>query len=799
MQDLEGGGGHDPNTEPLLTGEDAESADGGAGSAAKSLARRGLHKASRFVEDAFFGVKRAHPLETRAARRWHRVAAKARGPMVAALWGYVLLTLFERPQWCIRSRQMGHQDPCADPKYPTFDLASELLFLALLVGQLGVEYMSFGRGAFEGRLDRLFAGLLALALADLVYAYCTPYSWTRLAPFVRIALLAVRHKEIHGQLEVMYRILPAFGSISALFALFVLLYAWCGCILFSRDEASGIEDALFFPNLWEGMWTLVVLTTTNNSPDMIMPAYSSNRMSILYYMTFLLLAYFFGLNMITAIIYKEYNRGRELNSMKRLARREENLREAFRWLDDGTGIVSAERMMEVFVELNKTTEMEHIAEDHAKLLFAAVDVDGDGAVTQEEFMSVCDVLQVRFVEVKTSAPFEVRFPSMHRLSWFRHFCAFINGRVFDSIIDAVLLMNAVVFVMESSRPLGWDVPDTGKLSIISGWAEPCLSILFVAEAIAKVCINGWLAYWRKLRNKFDLAVTTGTVAATVVLHVPGAYGNAKLIQWFQACRALRAVRHLASCKGFKAICSTFAKVLGPASRLLKVLFVLVFLFSALGVEIFGGRINRDPESPYKDLLERKAPGFAHPSPKFDFLPVNFNDMPSGMVTMFMLLVVNNWDVLVSGFVAVTSPWFRIFFVAFHFLGVLLCLNLATSFIIDIAIEYYSLEDRCRNGPEAGGAALGNEIVFEARCVAGTDTGLGGTYRATAMPNMPIAQDARDLMNRIFQGRANWSGASSSRQDSGESTAREVLSHLQSIGSDIDRRNLPVVYEQDDRP
>eukprot|EP00803_Ostreobium_quekettii_P002205 evm.model.scf_1276.1 EVM.evm.TU.scf_1276.1 scf_1276:563-2464(-) len=506
-----------------------------------------------------------------------------------------------------------------------------------------------------------------------------------------------------------------------------------------------IEENLYFSSLLEGMWTLIVLTTTNNSPNMIMPAYTANRLAILYYMLFLLLAYFFGLNMITAIIYKEYNNSRENNSAKRLAQREESLRQAFALLDEGSGSLSAEKMMEMFKELNRATEIDYIAEDRARLLFAAVDADGNKAVTEEEFMSVCDVLQVRFVEMKMAVPLEVRFPVMFKKRWFRSFCSFINGKLFEYIIDGLLLMNAVLFAMESAQTVGWNTENMTYLSVMSDIMETCFSLLFVLEVVAKVYVNGWATYWRKFSNKFDFVVTVATVVASLYVYLPGAYSNAKLIRWLQACRILRVVRFLVRWRSFRVIGTTFVKMLGPATRLLKVLFVIIFLFSALGVEIFGGKINRDPNSPYRAELENKAHGFAHPAKEYDFVAVNFNDMLSGMVTLFMFLVVNNWDTLVSGFVAVTSPWFRIFFVAFHFLGVLLCLNVATSFIIDIAIEFYSVDDKRKVIFDGGEAIVGNEIIIEADSITGTETGLKGRYRAI-MPDSQIAQDANELMN-----------------------------------------------------
>ena len=177
--------------------------------------KHSVQKASRFIEDAFFGVKRVHPIYTQEALWWYVLHLRMYYVMSAVFWGYVLLTFFERPLWCIRTEDEGRQsDPCADPNYPTFnipflprwgDLLLELLFLALLVLDLYVESAAYGKKLYSTQANRWFAGLLILAVCDVVYAYATPWTWFRLAPYLRIAMLAIRQKEIHGQLAVIYR------------------------------------------------------------------------------------------------------------------------------------------------------------------------------------------------------------------------------------------------------------------------------------------------------------------------------------------------------------------------------------------------------------------------------------------------------------------------------------------------------------------------------------------------------------------------------------------------------------------
>merc|ERR1719247_3155789 len=104
--------------------------------------------------------------------------------------------------------------------------------------------------------------------------------------------------------------------------------------------------------------------------------------------------------------------------------------------------------------------------------------------------------------------------------------------------------------------------------------------------------------------------------------------------------------------------------------MIKVLLYVMFTFSVLGMQLFGGVINTDPKSPYS------APLADTDYAQADYFANNFNDMPSGMVTLFELLVVNNWFVIVDGFSAasgnIVSP---LFFVVWYVFGVLVCMNI----------------------------------------------------------------------------------------------------------------------------
>lgn len=57
-----------------------------------------------------------------------------------------------------------------------------------------------------------------------------------------------------------------------------------------------------------------------------------------------------------------------------------------------------------------------------------------------------------------------------------------------------------------------------------------------------------------------------------------------------------------------------------------------------------------------------------------------------------LLVVNNFDTIVTGFVSVTSKWTRLFFASFYITGVLLFFNIVIAVMLDSYISSVSDSD-----------------------------------------------------------------------------------------------------------
>ena len=88
----------------------------------------------------------------------------------------------------------------------------------------------------------------------------------------------------------------------AMIFLFVTTYAATGHFLFRYTQ----EGAIYFPNLGESIWTMQVLLTTANFPDVMLPAYSTNFFWCIFFILFLIMGLYLLLNFLLAQIFYRF-------------------------------------------------------------------------------------------------------------------------------------------------------------------------------------------------------------------------------------------------------------------------------------------------------------------------------------------------------------------------------------------------------------------------------------------------------------------------------------------------------------
>jgi len=137
-------------------------------------------------------------------------------------------------------------------------------------------------------------------------------------------------------------------------------------------------------------------------------------------------------------------------------------------------------------------------------------------------------------------------------------------------------------------------------------------------------------------------------------------------------RNLRLLSLFWELQDFRKITETFKRFSMPFLTIMFSLYSVMFFFAVIGEFFFSGLItissvkNADIEAS-----------------KMYFL-INFNDLYASMITLFHILVVNNWNETTEMYCVVgQSTWPRMYFTTFWIICTLIMLNIVVSFVLEI--------------------------------------------------------------------------------------------------------------------
>lgn len=346
---------------------------------------------------------------------------------------------------------------------------------------------------------------------------------------------------------------------------------------------------------------------------------------------------------------------------------------------------------------------------------------------------------------------------------------FVLSERFDNLIDVCIALNAIVIFIQSFPLLAGQSPEEnpsisdGEIDTVLEVCETIFTCLYCIEMITKILVLSLQKYLQAPRNVFDGAITILSIAATIYVYYPNTFSNSLLIRYIVMARVLRLFRLVMAIPKLQVIGMTFFSILPSAKDTFLLLFVIMYLFAAIGLLLFGGLITRDPNN-YKafDLINTE---FAESA----YWANNFNDMMSGMNVLFNLIVINNWTVQADGIVAVTDTKLsRLYFLLFHLVGVIIVNNLFVAFVIEAFVHDWENIKRLRRQGSSSDEGTSqtnlntskgqenivlnekNEVVFDASKITGTRTALRGQYVAKMKhTGLEYGIDKHSVLHNLF--------------------------------------------------
>uniref|UniRef100_A0A0D6R419 EF-hand domain-containing protein n=1 Tax=Araucaria cunninghamii TaxID=56994 RepID=A0A0D6R419_ARACU len=601
----------------------------------------------------------------------------------------VLLNFFEVPLWCTGSSS----NPCSDRKYYFLGdlpyltakqiLIYEVVTLCILIVHTFFPISYTGYEIFWKNLLNISKVLfLVLLVVDLIFyalyitsgpIYNLPF---RIAPYIRVMFLVLNIRELRECIRTLAGMVQVYLDVLALLVLFLLFSSWVAYVMFEDTK----QGKVIFTSYGETLYQMLVLFTTSNNPDVWLPAYESSRISCLFFVIYILFGVYFVTNLILAVVYDSFKKqlANQVAGMDDM--RKKTLQTAFTLLDvNGRGFLDKQQCAQLFEELNKYRTLPKISKEDFDSIFYELDVSQDFQINKEEFSDLCESISLSFEKEPVPSWLE-SYPYYYHSAPCTCVREFVKSKTFDYIIIFMLLLNLITVVIETTLDI-----QNNSAQFIWQKIEFCFGWLYVVEMALKIFSYGFDAYWRDGQNRFDFAITwiivIGETLTFVFPHGLPILSNAEWIRYLLIARLLRLTRILIRIPRYRGIVATFFTLIPSLTPYIGIIFCVMCLYCSLGSQLFGGLVYAgNPKLEGTSLLEN------------EYLVFNFNDYPSGMVTLFNMMVMNNWQNWMESYVKLTgSSWTLIYFISYYMITVLLLVNLVVAFVLEAFFAQTEIE------------------------------------------------------------------------------------------------------------
>eukprot|EP00730_Choanoeca_flexa_P007701 TRINITY_DN12378_c0_g1_i11.p2 TRINITY_DN12378_c0_g1~~TRINITY_DN12378_c0_g1_i11.p2 ORF type:complete len:632 (+),score=153.04 TRINITY_DN12378_c0_g1_i11:146-1897(+) len=320
-----------------------------------------------------------------------------------------------------------------------------------------------------------------------------------------------------------------------------------------------------------------------------------------------------------------------------------------------------------------------LSELNIRLLFCALNGSESGAMNLREFYNFYEHEGLRWKRVASAeekAKDHDRYESTLsacQLAFDRCRDAIrtlVTNRYFENVVDLVILLN-VILIFFWSASADQHQGQSGSYYHTSGIDIGFLCFYWL-ETLLKMTGLGLPKYLRGGWNIFDVFINTMSLLG-LVLEVK--------LTIFVALRQLRVLRLFKVKERFRQVLGTMFSLVPLLSSFLLVLFLVYYSFAIVGISTFAGKVTVGCCGDY----------YSNTTAIDRYYLNNFDNVFNAYITLFELMVVNNWFVIMNGFVAATNSLSRIYFMLFYIITVNIVLNVVIAFILETFLSRMSYQ------------------------------------------------------------------------------------------------------------
>ncbi|XP_022446861.1 two pore calcium channel protein 2 isoform X1 [Delphinapterus leucas] len=656
-----------------------------------AVARRDLclDQAVVFIEDAIQYRSINHRVDARSLWLYRRYySSTSQWTLSFTIFLILALAFIETPSSLTSTSDVRYRPA---PWEPPCGLTEGVEALCLLVFAADVSVKSYLVGWAQFRKNPWLLAYLVVLLVSLV-------DWTvslslicqepvRVRRLLRPFFLMQNSSMMKKTLKCIRWSLPEMASIGLLLAAHLCLFTVLGMLLFpgEKDDRRDRQRLTYFRNLPEALTSLLVLLTTANNPDVMIPAYSKNRLYAIFFIAFTLIGSLFLMNLLTAIIYNQF-RGYLMKSLQTsLLRRRLGIRAAYKVLSSTTaeGEAHPEGVGVKPQDFLQVLQKVQLDSDHKQAITEKLHSRSGDLLSADEFQKLFDEFDKRVIKEHPPRPeYRPQFLQSAQFLFGHHY--------FDYLGNLMALGNLVticVFLVLDAHVLPKDRDDF-VLGILN-----CVFILYyLLEMLLKVFALGLRGYLVSCSNVFDglltavlLVLEISTLAVYRFPHPgwkPEALGLLSLwdvTRLVNVLIAFRFLRIIPSMELMAVVASTILDLIRNMRAFGGILAVAYYVFAIIGVTLFRGVIVAPGNS---SLAPDNGSAPCGSFEQLEYWTNNFDDFAAALVTLWDVMVVNNWQVFLDAFRRYAGPWSKIYFVLWWLVSSVLWVNLFLALILE---------------------------------------------------------------------------------------------------------------------
>ena len=192
-------------------------------------------------------------------------------------------------------------------------------------------------------------------------------------------------------------------------------------------------------------------------------------------------------------------------------------------------------------------------------------------------------------------------------------------------------------------------------------------VIFALEMILKLYAMGIRGYVSDRFNVFDGIIVILSTLELILTYAAAGLGTGGVISAFRALRLLRVFKLAKNWPTLQALIEAMTKTLADISYFAILMFLFIFIFALLGMEFFAHNVK---------LSEDDKPDRYGESPR-----ENFDDFFHAFVTIFVILVGDDWQFVYYHSSRAVGPASLVYFLMLVVLGNFILLNLFLAILL----------------------------------------------------------------------------------------------------------------------